>query len=403
MKKGSRSWLRFTFLAGIATLPAPAWAQSPAPAAASTLPVPVAPDPTRDALRKMNTDIGKIVAPEGIDEAGYVTLGGARQWVTIRGQDRGAPVLLYLHGGPGGAISDLSYLFQRPWEDYFTVVQWDQRGFGRSAIDGASLVGTVNKEQYLRDLVELIDHLRGRLGKDKVVILGQSWGSVLSVEIAKRRPDLLHAVAVLGQVTDWPGGFAETKRLLLEDAALRGDTALTAKLNALPKQPSARDYEKFMEWIGAVQPEMEQRGYSWRNSATPEGWGGRFVAARSVSPSLATEPPKADVPFPGGANAARRELIVSIADWSIEKNVGTKFDVPMIVISGKYDWQTPVTLARKYYASICAPYKVYAEFPNSAHVVTIEEPGRTIVTLVNDVLPATRGEVPAGAEQCRKP
>jgi hypothetical protein len=71
-----------------------------------------------------------IISPNGIDEAMFAPIGGIEQWITIRGWDRNNPVLLYVDGGPGGATSPFN-VFSR-WEKVFTVVQWDQRGAGKT-------------------------------------------------------------------------------------------------------------------------------------------------------------------------------------------------------------------------------------------------------------------------------
>ncbi len=52
-------------------------------------------------VRGRNAQDYAITAPNGIDESRYVEIGGIEQWITIRGEDRGNPVLLFLHGGPG--------------------------------------------------------------------------------------------------------------------------------------------------------------------------------------------------------------------------------------------------------------------------------------------------------------
>ena len=49
-------------------------------------------------LRKRNALDYAITTPNGIDEGKYVTIGGIEQWITIRGEDRSNPVLLFLHG-----------------------------------------------------------------------------------------------------------------------------------------------------------------------------------------------------------------------------------------------------------------------------------------------------------------
>ena len=349
------------------------------------------------AIRSMHADMARIVSPDGIDEAMHVTLGGARQWIAIRGQDRRAPLLIFLHGGPGGAISDIAYMFQRPWEDYFTVVQWDQRGFGRSAVDGARLEGTLNLEQYVADLVELIELLRGRFGQDKVLLLGQSWGTALCLELAHRRPDLLHAIASIGQLVDQRGNFEETRRLLTGHARSNGEAELFERLEALGPLPPGTDRQAWVEWVGFVQTEMVRRGFSWHNFDGPgDDWNSRALAGMAVSPALAEPPPQAEPPFTRGPVTPHEEIGASIAHWNARDAVGTRFEVPVLIMSGAHDWQTPVTLARSYYEEIDAPWKAFVEFPHSAHVVTLEEPGRLIVTLVGKLLPAAEGRTPDG-------
>jgi proline iminopeptidase len=70
----------------------------------------------------------RIVSPEGVDTLQTVRLGGIDQWISIRGTDRRNPILLMIHGGPGYVSMPTSWYFQRAWEEYFTVVNWDQRG-----------------------------------------------------------------------------------------------------------------------------------------------------------------------------------------------------------------------------------------------------------------------------------
>ena len=350
-------------------------------------------------LRKSLADMGRISTRNGVDEARFVTLGGARQWITVRGLDRRAPLLLFLHGGPGGAISAISHLFQRPWEDYFTVVQWDQRGFGRSAIDGARLEGTITLDQCVADGIELIDLLRADHGQARVVLMGQSWGTVLGLEIAKRRPDLLHVLVSLGQNVDWRGNFEETRRLLVGHARKHDEKEFLEKLEGLGPLPSRDDVDAWTDWVGFVQGNMVQRGYSWRNYVGPGDWNERIVPFLLASPMSELPPAEPDPPFSGGPATPFGEIAASVEDWTARGDVGTRFEVPVVIMAGAHDWQTPVTLARAYYEEVDAPWKAWVEFPHSAHVMTMEEPGRMIVTLVEKVLPAVEGRVPAGVER----
>jgi pimeloyl-ACP methyl ester carboxylesterase len=53
-------------------------------------------------------------------------------YLLTRGADRSAPVLFWLHGGPGGAERPVFRYFNSELENHFVVVYWDQRGAGRS-------------------------------------------------------------------------------------------------------------------------------------------------------------------------------------------------------------------------------------------------------------------------------
>src|SRR3954464_12851819 len=66
-------------------------------------------------LRARNARDYAIATPNGIDEARFVEVGGIPQWITIRGENRDNPVLLFLHGGPGDATTLWGYAGFRLW------------------------------------------------------------------------------------------------------------------------------------------------------------------------------------------------------------------------------------------------------------------------------------------------
>jgi pimeloyl-ACP methyl ester carboxylesterase len=141
-----------------------------------------------------------IQSPNGVQEGMYVKIGGIDQWIQIRGEDRGNPVILFVHGGPGGSTIPISSGWQ-PWEKYFTVVQWDQRGTGRTLrMTGQSIAPTMTLAQMTQDGVEVAEFLRAHLHKNRIILIGHSWGSFLGIHIAKQRPDLFHAFVGTGQL-----------------------------------------------------------------------------------------------------------------------------------------------------------------------------------------------------------
>jgi hypothetical protein len=125
-------------------------------------------------------DARKIVSTQGVEELLEVPIGGARQWISVRGRDRSNPILLMIHGGPASPEMPTSWSFQDGWEDYFTVVQWDQRGAGKTynANPPAVIRATLSLDRIVEDAVEVIRYLERRYSKDRVFVLAHSWGSL---------------------------------------------------------------------------------------------------------------------------------------------------------------------------------------------------------------------------------
>jgi pimeloyl-ACP methyl ester carboxylesterase len=359
----------------------------------------------REQVRTVLQDIGRIVAPNGIDETRIIRLGGVNQWIMLRGQDRAAPILLFLHGGPGSPISSIVYAYQRPWEDFFLVVHWDQRGFGRSRgtpADSVRLKGTLNRRQYRADAIELIERLRGEFGQRRVVLVGQSWGTVLALEVAHERPDLLHAVVTQGLAANWLGSPRLLYQHLLAQAAATGDTAEAARLGTLGPLPPVDQPLELLAWarrLGVGFPDSN----TWHNIRGPgDSWARRIEGLELVSPDYSAEEfAAAHRDSSRAAIGYYQEAMSSVLGWDAERDVGTRLAVPLIVMQGTHDWQTSRDLAKAYFDKICAPYKVWVEFPHAAHALNIEQPGLAAAALVNEVLPAVRGEIPRGATTCR--
>src|SRR5262245_14493007 len=118
---------------------------------------------TRYSTRRKLAKSLTITSPNGIDEHGFVCIGGIEQWISIRGEDRSNPVLLLVHGGPGSIYSIFTPLL-RFWEPHFTIVQWDQRGAGKTfRRNGKVGSGELTLDRLARDGIELAEYLRAYL------------------------------------------------------------------------------------------------------------------------------------------------------------------------------------------------------------------------------------------------
>ena len=76
-----------------------------------------------------------------------------------------------------------------PWEDYFTVVQWDQRQIGKSYYAADDKNNPLTVQQFIEDAEDIIRYLRDYLKKEKIFLLGHSWGSVLGMHMVRRHPE----------------------------------------------------------------------------------------------------------------------------------------------------------------------------------------------------------------------
>lgn len=328
--------------------------------------------------REIVADIGRIVTPDGVQETFEVELGGTRQVVNVRGADRANPLLLFIHGGPGAVEMPVAWSFQRPWEDFFTVVQWDQRGAGRSypLNDPKTLAPTLTPARYRDDAIALIEQLRRRYGKAKVFVLGHSWGSIVGLEVAAQRPDLLYAYIGMGQVIDFRANEHAGYDWVLEQARRDGNAAAVAELEALHPYPGdgAFDIDKM----------STQRKWSIHYGGLAAGRQDADFYFRA--PRLSPEYTPADIQaWDQGSAFTIATLFPQLSDVSFA-SLHT-LQVPVIMLLGRQDHTTPSALTARWLEQVQAPRKRAVWLEHSAHLPMVEEPGRVLQALLTEALP----------------
>lgn len=156
-------------------------------------------------IRFINAKKNHISQPNGIQENINVEIGGIEQYLQIRGEDKDNPVILWLHGGPGFPLTYLSSYYQKDLEANYTIVCWEQRGCGRTYYQNSDN-GELTIERLVADMDELVNYLCERFQRDKIIIMGQSWGTVLGMEYLNENPQKVAAYIGIGQVTDFKQG-----------------------------------------------------------------------------------------------------------------------------------------------------------------------------------------------------
>lgn len=294
-------------------------------------------------------DMRRIVTPQGIERTQAVRIGGIDQWVSIRGMDRRNPVLLMIHGGPGYVSMPTSWHFQRGWEDFFTVVQWDQRGAGKTyaANDPATVAPTMTRQRMIDDAIEMVAWLRKEFGKERIFVLGHSWGSTLGLEVAQRHPEWLHAYIGAGQITNSPESERRGWRFALDAAQRDNNAAAIRDLQSIapyaePGKPIAlKDLFLQRKWLGHYGGAVHGR----RNS-DHEG------AAGLLSPEYTDD----DLRTVWKANDFSTEHLLA-ETIAIDFSRHTKFGTPIVILNGRYDYNVSSSAAAEWFATVRAPAK----------------------------------------------
>ena len=294
-----------------------------------------------------------------IEEGYFASINGVEQWITIRGRDLRNPILLFLHGGPGAAQSGTAPLFA-PWEETFTVVQWDQPMSGATyAKNIGKDMGPLTVERYTRDGIAVIEHLLKRLGARKVVLMGASWGSELGLIIANRRPDLIAAYVGTAQVVSGTRGLVIGRDRALETARKKGDADAVAALERLGQPPYATfdDLIVHMTYINGQPGPTE------------------MAALEKVAPVLFAPPPPDATYVPHGLPDVDPVKLLMDALRPLWKemfafeaaSVGLTWKMPMFCFQGELDMTSPAVLAREYFDAIKAPAKEFVVIPGAGH------------------------------------
>jgi pimeloyl-ACP methyl ester carboxylesterase len=284
----------------------------------------------------INAQILAIHTPNGIQEGMYIPIGGIEQWIQIRGEDRNNPVLLFVHGGPGASTLMFSSGWQ-PWEKYFTVVQWDERGTGRTyRKTGSSIAPTMTVDRMTQDGIEVVEFLRTHLHKNKVILVGHSWGSFLGIHMIKKRPDLFFAYVGTGQLI----GVPTWKTMAMNSAQGFHDSGLG---NNLKISPLMMPGFTLLDWY------YFSRGYqlSQKHLLGPKGPMG-----------------KADL-----------------------RSLGLDFSVPIFFFEGTQDFMAPLEPVEQYFEEISAPHKEFVQFEGSNHFLPLNRPDEFLKELCVRVRP----------------
>ena len=340
-------------------------------------------EPAKPASRAEATAIiaaaRKIMTPNEVERLEKVRIGGINQWVSIRGTDRRNPVVLYIHGGPGYVSIPMSWWFSRGWEEYFTIVQWDQRAAGKTHLltDAATIAPTLTREKMIADAEEMAAWARKEFGKDKIFVLGHSWGSFLGLQLAKRHPEWLYAYIGVAQLIDGPENERRGWRFAMDAARYAGNADAIRELEAIAPYANPgqivpiKDLYIQRKWVGLYGGVM---AYRRDNSADS--------ALARLSPDYNDQEIRR---IWEGNEFATPYLLPELV--ALDLTTIHKLGVPLILFEGRHDRNVNSEVAAAWFDTVDAPEKHLVWFEHSAHIPMTEEPGKFFLSLIRFVRP----------------
>lgn len=304
---------------------------------------------------------------KSINEEKFVSIGGIEQWITLKTADSSKHVILFLHGGPGSVMSPYADNIYDEWEKDFILINWDQRGAGRTF--GRNVPPEVNEdywmenpltiEQMTADGIELSEYLIKHLGKQKLIIMGTSWGSVLGAKMALKLPDLFYAYVGHSQVVNASESLVHAYNKVYKMAQSDNDQESADKLKSIgpPPYDDAKNAGQLFRIV---------KKYESENSiAAPDSWW---------------------KPAPGYDNEKDGKHRYEGDDYSFIHYVGHKklgikgmnstidfmkdglnFKIPVYLIQGENDILTPKEITIEYFDKMKAPEKDLFLLPGAAH------------------------------------
>lgn len=346
-------------------------------AASALLVLAVAVVVARPASTDAITDAAGDPVVGSVAELTSVDVNGRELGLMIRGHDTTNPVLLFLAGGPGGSELGAMRNHLPALEESFTVVTLDQRGNGTSypALDPTD---TYTLESAVDDVVATTDVLRERFGQERIVLVGQSWGTLLGVLAAHREPALYSAFVGTGQMVS----PLETDRIFYADtlawAREEGMTGLATELEEIGPPP----YSSMLDYETALSHEYEV--YPYDHSGNSEGQGG--FSENFLVPEYTTVD---QVHLLGSFMDTFGALYPRIQDADLRRDAPS-LEVPVFFVQGAHEARGRAEPFAQWYAALSAPRKELVVLDTSGHRPLFEQPEEFVEFMATTVRPATR-------------
>ncbi len=288
----------------------------------------------------------------------YAHVGGIEHYLLHYQSKPEDPVLLFIHGGPGQTESFIAYVVEEYVQRDYNIVYYDQRGAGKTWLKNKKC--RPDTETLKRDLLEIVLYLKKKYGKDKIGILGHSWGSVLGSMFALEHPEHTLCYIGCGQVIE----IMENERI--------GYAILKAAIEKSGNKKDRRKLEKIGEY---PTPHFDWNAY--RRMGQIRSLQGKYGLAQDFSRALIGLWRRSPImgirdllPFITGISV-NMQVMKELMSFDLRKS-GSCYQVPVYYVLGEKDNQTPIEISRRYFEDVQAPDKKLYLIPDAGHAPMID-------------------------------
>jgi len=300
----------------------------------------------------------------GINESKVIDINNSKQWINIYGKDIHNPVILYIHGGPGSSTSSIDYKFLRKWSDVYTIVTWDQRDCGLSRNDEDIKKDIpYTYDLFMNDGKEITKYLLDYLHKDKISLIGHSWGSYFGANLSLNFPEYYDYYIGTGQLVD----IKQNEKAFLEAAKTwaKGDKKGEELVSKL-------DISHFSDESMKIKDKIQVRYHYQAMAETPD-YNALFAILFNPYYSLwdVIKFPFTLIPdltkYYGFMNSSEFDR------FSLFNR--TEYQIPFYNINGDRDYTTNYQIAKEYFDSVKAPRKKFYTMENMTHGLLVVRTG----------------------------
>lgn len=291
-------------------------------------------------------------------------LGGIEQYCIIRAEDVSKPVMLFLHGGPGVPEYFIMKEENKQLQKYFIMVYWEQRGAGKSYCRDKSNCNLTTK-QLIEDTKELSEILINRFNKEKIYIMGHSWGSMLGLLTVQKYPELFYAYLGIGQVSNQYEAEKESLQWIKHRADELNDKKGLKKIQTLTLPEPLADVKEWDYYLRVHRKYLLKYGGTYHQKVSMLKFlkDFLFVSEYTLKDKIMLIP---------SAFYSLKCLWHDVVSINLYQEISS-IDVPVYIFQGVHDYQVSYALAKKFFDNLKAPKKQFLTFENSAHSPITEE------------------------------